>query len=294
MSAVLVTGATGTVGRHLVRALASAGESVRAASTSPDATAAWAGLPTVEPTTFDFARPGTWSAAFADVDRLFLMRPPAISDVTTYLRPVVRLAAECGVRQVVFLSVMSVNRLMPHWQVERDIEAAGLPHTFLRPAFFAQNLLTAYGTDIREHDRIRLPAGRGRTSFVDARDVAQVAVVALRAPGAHAGAAYTLTGPAALTYDEVTALLTRTLGRPVRYEPIRLLRYRRELLAAGMDPTYVRVQVVINAIARLRLAARVTDTVPRLLARPATPLATFIDDHAAQWRRPTRTAPNRH
>lgn len=287
MSAILVTGATGTVGRQLVRVLAAAGESVRAASTSPDAAAEWAGTPTIEPITFDFAEPGTWQAAFSGVDRLFLMRPPAISDVATYLRPVVRLAAGRGVRQVVFLSVMGVNRLMPHWQVERDIETAGLPHTFLRPAFFAQNLLTAYGPDIRDHDRIRLPAGGGRTSFVDARDVAQVAALALREPARHAGAAYTLTGPAALTYDEVAALLTRALGRPIRYEAIRLLRYRRELLGAGMDPTYVRVQLVINAVARLRLAARITDTVPRLLARPATPLATFIDDHAAQWGRPT-------
>jgi uncharacterized protein YbjT (DUF2867 family) len=280
MNAVLVTGATGTVGRHVVTALVAAGESVRAAVPAPDRV----DLPGAKPVRFDFAEPATWAAAFEDVDRIFLMRPPAISDVTTFLRPVIRLAADRGVRQVVFLSLMGVNRVMPHWQVERDIEAAGLPHTFLRPAFFAQNLLTAYRDDIRTRDRIHVASGRGRTSFVDTRDVAAVAALALREPAAHAGAAYTLTGPAALDYAEVAGLLSRALGRRIRYESVGLLRYRRELLDAGLDPTYVRVQLVINAAARLGLAATVTDAVPRLLGRPATPMAAFVADHAASWR----------
>ncbi len=82
----------------------------------------------------------------------------------------------------------------------------------------------------------------------------------------------------------VAGLLSRALGRRIRYEPVGLLRYRRELLDAGLDPTYVRVQMVINMVARLGLAATVTDTVPRLLGRPATPLATFVADHVASWR----------
>lgn len=77
-----------------------------------------------------------------------------------------------GARHVVSLSLMGVNRAMPHWQIEQDLRASGIPWTFLRPAFFSQNLGGAYRYDIRTHDRIRLASGRGRTSFIDARDIA--------------------------------------------------------------------------------------------------------------------------
>lgn len=187
--AVLVTGSTGTVGASVVAKLVAAGEHVRAAMRHPNPTTA-AGA---EPVRFDFVDAASWAPAFEGVDRLFLMRPPAISGVAAYLRPVIALAAERGLRQVVFLSVLGANRLQPHWRVERDIEAAGLPHTFLRPSFFAQNLASAYRDDIARHDRIRLASGHWRTSFVDARDVAAVAALALCNPPAHAGAAYSLT-----------------------------------------------------------------------------------------------------
>ncbi len=154
---ILVIGATGTVGSSVVTRLLSDGEPVRAAvqdlgETVPDG---------AQPVRFDFAEPATWEAALSGVDRMFLIRPPAVSDVKRYLRPVIGRAADQGLRQVVFLSVMGVNRFLPHWQVERDLEASGLPHTFLRPAFFAQNLLIAHRHDIVDHDRIRLASPRG-------------------------------------------------------------------------------------------------------------------------------------
>lgn len=177
---VLVTGATGTVGRDVARGLAEAGEAVRCATTShghrgsPD-------LPG-ESVAFDFTDPSTYGPALAGVDRIFLVRPPAISNVARDIRPFVLAAARRPIRLVVFLSLMGVNRVMPHWRIEQDLGAAGLPATMLRPAFFTQNLATAYRADIAEHDRIRLPAGSGRTSFVDTLDVARAAVVALRDP----------------------------------------------------------------------------------------------------------------
>lgn len=278
--AVLVTGARGSVGSHVVAELVARGVAVRAAYTRPAGAVLPAGA---EPVAFDFTAPAGWPAALTGVDRLFLMRPPAISDVRSYLRPVIRLAADRGVRHVVFLSLLGVNRLMPHWRVERDIEAAGLSHTFLRPGFFAQNLLTAYAGDIRDHDRIRLPAGRGKTAFVDTRDVAAVAAGVLADPAAYPEPAYPLTGAEALTWAAVASLLTAELGRPIRYEPSGLLRYRRELLAGGADPTYVRVQLGINLVARLGLAARINGELPRLLDRPPRRLAEFVRDYRSAW-----------
>lgn len=286
--AVLVMGATGTVGAAVVAELVAAAVPVRAAMTRLRAAA-----PGAVAVQLDLTEPAGWGPALEGVDRMFLMRPPAVSDVKTYLRPLIALAAERSVRHVVFLSVMGVNRLLPHWQVERDVEAAGLPHTFLRPGFFAQNLLTAYRADIVEHDRIRLASGRGRTSFVDTRDVAAVAAMALVEPGAHEGKSYTLTGPEALGYDRVASLLSARLGRPIDYQSIGLLRLRRELLAQGLDRAYVNVQLVINAVAAVGGAARMTGDLRALLGREPTTLVQFIDDHAWMWQREPGPGPAR-
>ena len=282
--AVLVTGATGNVGRPVVRGLLDAGERVLAATTRPGRD-----LPELdgaEQVRFDFEDPGSWDAAFEGVDRLFLMRPPQLTDTEHLVRPVIEVARRRAVRTVVFLSLLGVNRVAPHWRIERDIETSGLPHTFLRPGFFAQNLEAAYRDDIRDHDRIRLPAGQGRTCFVDTRDLADVAVLALRDPATHAGQAYDLTGSEAYTYGFVASLLSAELGRPVTYEPTSFLRYWRALSAAGLPREYRIVQLVINATARLGLAAKVTDDLPRLLGRPPRTLQAYIHDTREVWIHP--------
>ena len=278
----LVTGATGSAGEHVLRQLIEAGEQVRSTvrpGLVPDPRTSH------QTVVFDFADQATYAAALDGVDRVFLMRPPAISDVKRYLRPFIRAAADRDMRQVVFLSLMGVNRVMPHWQVERDLHDSRVPHTLVRPAFFTQNLSVAYRDDVRVNDRIRLPAGSGRTSFIDTRDVAAVIVLALRDPESHAGNAYTITGARAWSYSEVAAMLSAELGRAVRYETVGFLRYRKELLAEGLPTAYVRVQLLINAVARLGLAAKTNGTFRQLTGRSPITLPESIHFLRDAWRR---------
>ena len=278
--AVLVTGATGNVGQPLVTALRAAGDHVLEART------ALIGEHAAPATTrtLDLYKPATFVPALEGVDRVFLMRPPLISDTKRYIRPFVEAMTNAGVRHVVLLSLMGVNRAMPHWQIEQDLRASGIAWTFLRPVFFSQNLGGAYRDDIRFHDRIRLASGRGRTSFIDARDIADVAARVFADTAAHTGAAYTLTGPEAIDYHTVASMLSAALGRPIRYEPIGILRYRRELRAAGMPGDYVNVQLLINVVAKLGRAAKIDPTLPRLLDRPPRTLQNYIDDNVQLWR----------
>lgn len=279
--AVLVTGATGTVGRAVVAELLAAGQRVRAAVRDP----ASAELPAeAELVRLDFNEPATAGSAFDGVDRLFLMRPPAISDVRTALTPVVQAAAAGGVRRVVVLSVMGVNPALPHWRMERMVTGAGLSSTALRPSYFSQNLLSAFGEGIRESSQLRLAAGNGRVSFVDTRDIAAVAAKVLTDPEAYPQRAMTLTGPEALTFAEAAALLAAELGRPVTYVRQSLLERRRELRVQGEESAYVWVQLVIDVTTRLGLAKTVTQDVSNVLGRPATSLASFVRDHRDCWR----------
>jgi uncharacterized protein YbjT (DUF2867 family) len=272
---ILVTGASGNVGAPLVSLLRAAALPVIATATRPQPDAR----------RLDFEDPSTFAPALEGVGRVFLMRPPQISDTRRYLRPFIRAMEAAGVEHVALLSLMGVNPAMPHWRVEQDLRASSLAWTFLRPSFFAQNLGAAYRADIRDRDRLRLASGLGRTSFIDTRDVAAVAAKVLADPGPHRAQAYTLTGPEALDYRRVAAMLSAALGRAITYQPVGLLDYRRDLVAEGLPSAFVNVQLLINVVARLGLAARVDDTLPRLLGRPALTLRQYIDDHRELWRK---------
>lgn len=270
---VLVTGATGTVGSALLPGLADTDATVRAGTRSPPGdgpAAAWVA--------FDFGKPETWGPALSGVDAVFLLRPPEDSRVGA-ITEFVDAAARVGVDHCVVLSVLGADRnpLLPHRRIERHVAASGLDWTFLRPSFFTQNLVEIHGGALRRGE-IAVPAGDGTTSFVDARDVAAVAAVALTETG-HAGAAYDLTGPAALTYDDVAAIASDVLGYPVEYTEPSLFRFVRRELGRGRPLGFALVMAGIYTTARLGLAGRVTDDVERLLGREPRSVRTFFEDH---------------
>ena len=104
----------------------------------------------------------------------------------------------------------------------------------LRPGFFAQNLTDAYRLDIRDDDRLFVPAAQGRVAFIDAVDIGEVAATVLADPMAHAGRGYTLTCPQAVTFEEVAQMLTDALGRSIAYTPASALGYMRHLKDRGL------------------------------------------------------------
>jgi len=281
---VLVTGAPGNVGTPLVAELLALGATVRVAAFHPEAARAALGEG-AEIVPFDFGDPATFGA-FDGVERMFLLRPPAIADVKGVIVPALAEARRRGVRHVVFLSIQGAerNRLVPHRKIEDALRRSGMAWTFVRAAYFMQNLSTTHVADIREHDEVFIPAGRrSRTAHVDARDVAAVAARALVEPG-HEGRAYEPTGPAALTYDEVAAAISTAAGRPIRFADPGLVAYWRRMRGRGMPRAMVGVTIGIYLAARLGLAAGITDDVRAVTGRDPIAFGTFAQDHAEAWR----------
>lgn len=282
-SPLLITGASGRIGSLVARRLTCEGAPVRLATRRPP------GLEGAEHTALDLTDPATWDDAFRDVRTMFLIRPPHVSNIARDLLPSLTRARELGVRHVVFLSLQGAESatVVPHAKVETWLRGSGLDWTFVRPSFFMENLSTTHTRDIRDDDIIMVPAGRGRTSFVSAQDVADIAAAALLEPGAHAGRAWTPTGSEALTYGEVADILTETLGRPITYARPGAIRYalhaRRTL---AMDWEMVGVTTAIYSVARLGKADGITDDVQRVLGRAPQRFDTWAREHAAVWHAP--------
>jgi uncharacterized protein YbjT (DUF2867 family) len=286
---ILVTGASGNVGREVVSSLLTRGAAVRVAVLDTDDASKVSGE-TVEKVRFDFGAPETWGPALAGVERMFLMRPPAIADVARYVNPVVDAAQAAGVQQIAFLSLLGVNPRTPHWQVEQKLQASSVPYTLLQPSFFMQNLNTFYAAGIRERDEIYLPAGRGKTSFVDVRDIGAAAAVVLTQPG-HTGRAYELTGPEALDYTQVADIFTRVLGRQIRYARPTPAEYARRLREQGYADEFVQVQGMLYFPVRMGWGAKITPEVAQLLGRRPYAMAQYVADYADCWRPALSHAP---
>jgi len=285
---ILITGATGNVGLETLKALNSAGVMPLAAVRDPQkARAKLEGKALL--TRFDFTDPRTYTGTLTGVKQMLLVRPPEIARVDRYFRPFLEEAKAAGVQQVVFLSLLGAesNPVVPHHKIEKVLLELDIPYVFLRASFFMQNLSTTHLEDIRDRDDVFVPAGNGKTSFIDARDIGAVASKALLE--GHQNVAYDLSGDEALTYGKVAQILSEELGRPIGYSHPGILKFALEERTRGVSWPFIGVMVGIYSVAALGRAGRVTPTIRELLKRPATTLRQFIHDHKVLWM-PLKTA----
>jgi uncharacterized protein YbjT (DUF2867 family) len=277
---ILVTGATGTVGSHVVRTLAGRGEPVRAFVRDRDRAATLLG-PAVDLADGDLA------AALSGCDRVFLACGN-VPEQIAFETAVVEAAAAAGVTRVVKLSgpaaAVGSPRIFERWhgEIERHLAASGVPHVMLRPRTYMTNLL-AYAGTIARTGMIFAPAGSAAISFVDPRDVAEAAAECLTGAG-HDGRTYTLTGPEAITYEQVAKEISAAAGRPVTYVSVSDAEAREAMVAEGLPPMVADAIVGIFADQRTGSMADTTDDLRTLLGRPPRTMATFAGDHVRAFR----------
>jgi uncharacterized protein YbjT (DUF2867 family) len=246
------------------------------------------GLPSDFPmVSLDFHNSETWAAALEGHDAVFLVRPPAIADVDRNLNPFIDQAYASGVKHIVFLSVAGAdrNRFVPHAKVETHLALRGDGYTNLRPGFFAQNLQDAYLADIRQDNRIILPAGRAQVNWIDVRDVADVAALIFANPEPHRAKSYSLTGPRAVNLDHVARLLSEATGRRIDYEAVSIPRYMLHLHRRGLPAGAIFIQTILHVLLRFGQGAKYDTTLEQLLGRPARSIETYIRENAAIWKR---------
>jgi uncharacterized protein YbjT (DUF2867 family) len=280
---ILVTGATGTVGTGLVKRLSARGENVRAFVRNAKHKIAFPGVEFVQG---DFHDPASFLAALEGVDRLFLLIP-SLAEVEGQQKAFVDAAKKRKVRHIVNLSQLGADEHSPgrfqryHGAVENYIRESGIAFTFLRPNLFMQALLKFRST-ISAQGALYAPAGEGRVSLVDVRDIAAVAERALTEAG-HDGKVYTITGPEALSHFEIAAELSGALRKPIHFVDISPDKMRETLLSFGMRPWQVDGVVEDYEQYRNGEAAEVTSSVKEVTGREPHSFAEFARDYAQDF-----------
>jgi len=275
---ILIFGASGRMGSNIIQSLP-ANVAIRAADlvemTDPPPNAEFVHFNITQP-------PADLGPIFEDVKSMFLLWPPGTS-AKAVMPPLIAAAEKHGVERVVFLSILGADQLkvVPHSGVEELLEASGMDYIFLRSAYFMQNLNGIHAPEIRDRDQIFIPAGDGDLGLVDVRDVAAVGAKALLDKDKNV--AYSLTGPEALTFNQVAEIFSRILRRDIAYTNPGAIRFFRHMRGRGIPTGLVIFMIIEYLMTKLGKSGRVTDEVESILERPATSLEQFVADHAATW-----------
>jgi uncharacterized protein YbjT (DUF2867 family) len=286
MKRILVTGATGTIGRQVVAQLSAAGRHVRAMSRSPQIT----GLPRgVEAVRGDLSAPETLDECLRGVDAVFLVwqlplagAAPALQRIASHATSVVLLTSPHRTPHPFYQQPNALRAV--HAGLEQVIEQSGLQWTFLRPSPFAANSLFWWGPQIRTGNVVRWYYGSAATAPIHEQDIAAAAVRALCEDGHHAKE-YVLTGPQSLTQREQVEIIGDAIGRALQYEELSPAAAR-QYLTATVPPSIADMLLTAYAAATDR-PALVTDTVAEVTGEAARPFTRWAVDHAAAFVTPS-------
>jgi ergot alkaloid biosynthesis protein len=267
----LITGGTGKTGAAIAAHARGCGFDVRVASRhAPAGDLSWA--------RFDWEDPSSYEAALVGVSRVYLVSPAGVPDPAPLMNAFVARALDQGVRRFVLLGSSAVPIDAPGLgAVERHLRDVAPEWAVLRPSWFMQNFTGSHphAQTVRAEGVLYTATGDGRVPFIDADDIAAVGAHALLDAGAP-NDSLVLTGPAALSYDDVAHILGEALGRTVRHVRIADDEARQRLIASGIPADYAALLVMLDVAIRGGAEDRVTDVVLRVTGRPPRSFADFL------------------
>ena len=261
---ILITGATGHIGKELIPLLLESGQSIRVLVRDERKVAHLDGR--IERVVGDLNDPASLASAVRGVEKIFLVTFESRQDVN-----VIEAAKKAGVQHIVKLSTLEAAEhkiQVGKWHYEREelIRASGLDWTFLRPGMFMSNIIEWWSDSIKAQSAVFFPGGKGKVAPVDPRDVAAVAALALTQSG-HNNRTCELTGPELLTMGEMVRVIGRTLGKSVQYTDIPPFVAKLWMLKSGMDKTLVNALMEMLKSLRKNEGAIVTDTVQQVTGK---------------------------
>jgi uncharacterized protein YbjT (DUF2867 family) len=265
MTKIFITGATGNVGIEVIAALKKLNYPVEIFAGVRETKSGNEKLANFKTNliSFDFTNSATFNNAFQNIDILFLLRPPQISDVNKYFVPLIKAVKQCSIKHIVFLSVQGVekSKIIPHYKIEKLIVESEIPYTFLRPAYFMQNFTTTLQDDLINNQRIYLPAGNAKFTIIDVTDIGAVAAKVLIEPQNHINKSYELTNNETLTFVEMAAKISNGIGKTITFVSPNLLQFYFTKRKERMPTMLILVMIMLHYFPRFQTTPKTTDWV---------------------------------
>jgi uncharacterized protein YbjT (DUF2867 family) len=282
MSNILITGATGNIGQEVIRFLYKTNTSnriiagVRNIDKAKDIFKEFSNLDYVH---FDMEDSDTFEAALSGINRIFILRPPQISDVDKYFRPLIAAIKRCGIKDIVFLSVQGAetSKVIPHNKIERLIQEYGFDSIFIRPSYFMQNLTTTLLEDIKTKREIILPAGNAKFNWIDIENIGETAAILLDKFSEFKNQAFEITGLENENFEKVTALINQVIENPIRYRNVSPIKFYQIKKQDGMVKGMIIVMIVLHFLPRFQKEPNISDFYERLSGKKPTDLKSFIE-----------------
>lgn len=278
---ILVIGATGNIGREVIKYLFNNknNHEVFAAVRNIDkASYEFEDYQQLKYLKFDFEDISTFDSALDNIDSVFLLRPPHISDVEKYFRPLISKIKEKKINQIVFLSVQGVesSKIIPHNKIEKMIVDSGIDYIFLRPSYFMQNLITTLHKDILEKQKIILPSGYAKFNWIDIENIAELAAILLDDFDNFKNQGIDITGYENLDFFEITDLINKTIGTNIIFESVNPLKFYRIKRKDGLNRGLILVMIFLHFLPRLKSEPKISKFYENTCGKLPTNLKEFI------------------
>ncbi len=278
---ILVTGFTGKVGLQVANYLGDKDIPMVCAVRNIEKAQAKFGN-AYEYVNHDFSDSSTFDEALENVDRIFLMYPPGQNIQFDIF---IEKAKDKGIKHITYLSLKDVQ-FMPfihHYKMENLIKNSEIPYTFVRAGYFMQNLNDFLCKEIKERQRIFVPAGKGKTSFVDTRDLAEISALSLIDEVKHKNQIYVITGNEALNFFDVAKMMTEILGVRIEYTNPSVKEFKEYMSEIGEDKGFVNVVVGIHMPTKFGLAKGIKHDYEKLTGKKLTNIEKYIEDFKENW-----------
>lgn len=278
---LLVTGATGNLGREVVKALLVEGYAVRAGTRNVDATQSEEHL---EAAKLDYTDASTFDKVLLGVSGILLVAPPMDPEAPAKLIPFIEKAKEVGVKHIVFISALGVdkNEQAPLRVIELVLMESGIAYTILRSNFFMENFSSGFiAPMIKQQNGIFLAADDGKTSFISIKGIAAVAVKSFA--DALYGKEFNLTGPEAFDHTQVAKIIGDKIGKAITYHALTEEAMLQGARDQGMPEGSIQYMAVLYAVVRAGYMAAITDDVEKVTGCKPIAFKDFVDNNAESW-----------
>ena len=288
MKRTLITGATGNIGFEIIYYLSRSNtrsEIIAGVRNINKARELFADFSMLKYVHFDFENFETFDQALSGVDRVFLLRPPHISDIDKYFKPLILKIKEKNIKQILFLSVQGAEKstVIPNHKIEQLIIENKIDYIFLRPSYFMQNLTTTLLRDISTKREIVLPAGKAKFNWIDVKNIGEAGAILLDKFEEYKNDAYELTGLENENFEKVTDLINESITGSIKYRNVNPFKFYRIKRQEGMPKGRAIIMILLHFLPRFNKEPKISDFYECLTGKKPTDLKTFIGREKKQF-----------